>query len=272
MLYQAMPQDVFLCFWKNRSLVWQLTKRDVIGRYRGSMFGILWSVFNPILMLAVYTFVFNVVFKARWSNNVDESKTEFAIILFAGMIVFNLFSECVNRAPNLIVSNANYVKKVVFPLEVLPGVVLCSAIFHMLISFTVLIVFVWLTMSKIHWTLIYVPFVCLPLIFGTLGLCWLFASLGVYLRDIAQTIGIITTMIMFLSPIFFPVSSLPPMYQGLIRLNPLSFLIEQMRNVTIWGQQPDFVLLCLYTLSGFGMAWLGLMWFQKSRKGFADVL
>lgn len=265
------PREMVTGLWRNRDLVRALVKREVLGRYRGSVMGILWSFFNPVLMLAVYTFVFSVVFKARW-NAGSDSKTEFALVLFAGLIVFNLFAECVNRAPGLVLSNVNYVKKVVFPLEILPCVALGSAMFHALISLCVWLVAYLILFGKPHATVLFLPLVVLPLLLLTLGLTWSLASLGVYLRDVSQFIGVIVTLLLFLSPIFYPASALPEDYRFLLLLNPLTPAIEQTRAVLFWGTTPDFVLLSTYLFGNAFLAWLGFAWFQKSRRGFADVL
>ena len=265
------PLFVFGSFWNQRSLIWEMTKRDVIGRYRGSAMGILWSFLNPILMLAVYTFVFSVVFRARWGGE-DTSKIEFAIMLFVGLIIHALFAECVNRAPNLVLNNVNYVKKVVFPLEVLPWVSMGSALFHLLISVAVLLAAFALTHFYLHWTVVFLPLLLVPLVLLTMGVTWFVASIGVFLRDVGQTTGIVTTIMLFLSPVFFPVSALPAQYQVLIHVNPLTFMIEQARDVIVWGKQPDWQGLAIYFLASLAVAWLGLVWFQKTRRGFADVL
>lgn len=249
-----------------------MTKREVIGRYRGSVLGLAWSFFNPILMLSVYTFVFSVVFKARWGGGEIESRTEFAVIFFAGMIVHGLFSECANRAPSLVLSNANYVKKVVFPLEILPWVAMGSALFHAMVSVLVLLAFLLMLNMSLHWTIVFLPVVLVPLMLLTIGIAWFLASIGVYLRDVAQTIGLMTTVMMFLSPIFYPLSALPEHYQGLLMLNPLTFIIEQTRDVLIWGKMPDFRGLGLYAIASSLIVWMGFAWFQKTRRGFADVL
>ncbi len=259
-------------FWRNRQLIWQMTKRDVIGRYRGSVMGLAWSFFNPLLMLSVYTFVFSVVFKARWGGAGEESKTEFAIILFAGMIVHSLFAECLNRAPGLILNNVNYVKKVVFPLEIFPWVAMGSALFHALVSISVLLIFFLGMKLYLNWTIIYLPIVLFPLVLLTMGAAWFLASIGVYLRDVGHIIGMVTTVLMFLSPVFYPVSALPEEYRGLLQLNPVTFIIEQARNVIIWGVPPDLIGLGVYAAVSLVIAWAGFSWFQKTRKGFADVL
>ncbi|WP_343462920.1 ABC transporter permease [Pantoea sp.] len=257
----------------NRNLIYQMTKREIVGRYRGSVMGVLWSFINPILMLIVYTFVFSVVFKARWGTGSEgESKSDFALILFAGLLVHTFFAEALSRAPTLIIGNANYVKKVVFPLETLSISNMLSVLFHTFISIIVLLTAFVIFNGFIHWTAILIPLVLLPIIIFTLGISWLISSLGVYLRDVGQTIAIIVTLLMFLSPIFYPVSALPKAFQSVILLNPLTFIIEQSRNVLIWGKLPDFLGLAIYSLIALVIMWLCYAWFQKTRKGFADVL
>jgi lipopolysaccharide transport system permease protein len=269
--FSISPREMVASLWRNRSLTKALIKREVLGRYRGSVFGILWSLLNPIFMLLVYTFVFSVVFKARWSGGSD-SKTEFALILFAGLMVFNLFAECVNRAPSLILANANYVKKVVFPLEVLPWVSMGSALFHVLVSLFVWLIFYSVLFGVPHPTVLLLPLIMLPLVLLIMGLSWFLASLGVYVRDVGQIIGLATTTLMFLSPIFYPVSSLPLEYQPLLLFNPLTPAIEQGRALLVWGKMPDWQIFFTYLSASLLIVWLGFAWFQKTRKGFADVL
>ena len=258
--------------WRNRHLIVQMTRREVVGRYKGSALGLAWSFLTPILMLAVYTFVFSVVFKARWGTDGDESKTQFALVLFVGMIVHGLFAEVLNRAPGLILSNVNYVKKVVFPLDVLPVIAMGAALFHASISLAVLLIAFALFNGYLHWTAIFIPVVLLPLVILTLGVAWIFASLGVFLRDVGQTVGIITTMMLFLAPIFYPITALPEEIRPWIMANPLTFIIEEARGVVILGRMPEWSGLGIYTLAATAVAWAGFAWFQKTRKGFADVL
>lgn len=265
------PRTLLTVLWQQRHLIWQMTKREVVGRYRGSIMGILWSFFNPVFMLTIYTFVFSVVFKAKWGTGSD-SKTEFAMILFAGLIVFNMFSETVTRSPSLILSNVNYVKKVVFPLEILPVVSILSSCFHTLVSIGVLILFRLIVGSGFSLTTVLFPFIIAPLLLLSLGVSWFLAALGVYLRDVSQTIGLAMTALMFVSPIFFPISALPEKYRIFVYLNPLSFIIEQGRNVLIFSNLPDWGGLLIYYVFGSVSALLGFAWFQKVRTGFADVL
>jgi lipopolysaccharide transport system permease protein len=236
------------------------------------MMGLVWSFLNPIFMLTIYTFVFSVVFQAKWGQSQGGGKAEFAIILFAGLIVFNIFAEIVNRAPSLILANANYVKKVVFPLEILPLVAIGATLFHALVSVLVLLVFCFAVHMTIPWTVVFLPVVLFPLLLLTLGGTWFLASLGVYLRDVSQTMGLLTTALLFTSPIFFPISALPESLRPFLLLNPLAFIIEQARGVLIWGNLPDWTGLAIYLAGSALIAWGGLFWFQKTRKGFADVI
>jgi lipopolysaccharide transport system permease protein len=249
-----------------------MTKREVVGRYRGSVMGTAWSFFNPLLMLVIYTFVFSVVFKSRWGIAVQESKMDFAIMLFIGMIIHGLFAECINRAPGLILANVNYVKKVVFPLEILSWVAFGSALFHAAVSLLVLFIVQLIFMGRIPLTALLFPVVMLPLVFATIGFAWFLSSLGVFMRDISQITVIITNVLLFISGVFFPISTLPEPYRTWMGLNPLAVSINEGRNVLVLGNLPDPVNWCVMMALGLLLAWAGYAWFQKTRKGFADVL
>jgi len=265
------PLALLASLYRNRSLIFDLVKREVVGRYKGSTMGLLWSFFNPVLMLAVYTFMFSVVFKARWAGGSD-SKVEFALILFTGLLMFNLFGEVVNRAPNLILHNATYVKKVIFPLEILPVVALGSAAFHLLVSLAVWIVFFLVFFSLPNWSALQVFLIFIPLMLLTLGMAWLLASLGVYLRDVGQIISVVTMVLMYLSPVFYPMAAVPESLRDAMLLNPLTYIVEDTRNVMIFGKNLDWLHWGIWTAVSALIAWLGFAWFQKTRKGFADVL
>lgn len=262
---------MFGSLWKNRALIIQMTKREVVGRYRGSFMGLTWSFFNPILMLAVYTFVFSEIFKARWVGE-DTGQGGFAILVFVGMIVHGLFAECANRAPSLVMSNSNYVKKVVFPLEILPVITLGSALFHSCISLLVLLIAQLIFTHNIYWSALLFPLVMLPLTLGTLGISWLLASLGVFLRDVGQVVTVLTTVLMFLSPVLYPVAALPEIYRPWLELNPLTYVIEESRSVLLFGNLPNWAGLLYAMLIGTIIASVGFWFFQKTRKGFADVI
>lgn len=255
----------------NLYLIKGLVVRDISSRYRGSAIGFLWSFITPVLMLAVYTFVFSTVFKARWPGG-SASKAEFALILFAGLMVFNVIAECLSRSPGIIVGNANYVKKVVFPLEVLPVVILLSALFNLMTSLIVWTFFCVLFIGLPPATIFLLPAVVAPLILISLGCAWFLASLGTYLRDVGQVIGVFITMLMFLSPIFYPLDALPEQFRKIISISPVSYTVEQARMVMVWGKIPDLKWWLAWLAIGFIIAWSGFAWFQKTRKGFADVL
>jgi len=266
------PLSLLRSLWRNRQLIAQMTKREVVGRYRGSVMGTAWSFFNPLLMLVIYTFVFSVVFKSRWGIAVQESKMDFAIMLFIGMIIHGLFAECINRAPGLILANVNYVKKVVFPLEILSWVAFGSALFHAAVSLLVLFIVQLIFMGRIPLTALLFPVVMLPLVFATIGFAWFLSSLGVFMRDISQITVIITNVLLFISGVFFPISTLPEPYRTWMGLNPLAVSINEGRNVLVLGNLPDPVNWCVMMALGLLLAWAGYAWFQKTRKGFADVL
>lgn len=269
--YSISPREMFASVWRNHSLIINLTKRDIVSRYKGSVFGLLWSFFNPIFMLVVYTFVFSIIFKARWGHS-NGSKSEFALILFAGLIIFNFFAECFNRSPLSVISNTNYVKKIVFPLEILAWVNICSSLFNTVVSVIVWMIFYVALIGWPHYTLIIFPVVLVPILFFTLGLSWILMSIGVYLRDIAQVVGLLTTILMFLSPIFYPIDSLPKEYQPLLNMNPLAPAIAQMRDVLYWGLMPNWTEYIIYLVISMVISFVGFIWFQKTRKGFSDVL
>ena len=257
---------------KHRGLIARMAEREVIGRYRGSIMGLAWSFLNPVLMLAVYTFFFSVIFKARWDTPGADDKSTFAIMLFIGLIVHGIFAECITRAPGLVVGNVNFVKKVVFPLEILVPVTMASALFHALVSTLVMLVVQFFVMGHIPLTALLLPVVLLPLVILTTGIGWFLASLGVFVRDIGQATGILVTVLLFLSPVFYPISALPEQHQEWFRLNPLTPIIEEARAVLVFGAGIDWGPWLVRILVSTLLAWLGLWWFQKTRKGFADVL
>lgn len=268
----AGPREMVASFWRNRQLLGQLTRREVLGRYRGSLMGLAWSFFNPLLMLAVYTFVFSVVFNARWGTGEPTSRVQFALVLFVGVIVHGVISEGINKAPGLILGNASYVKRVIFPLEILPWVVVGSAVFHAAISLAILLLAQLLFDGGIPATALWLPLVLLPIVPMTMGLTWLLAATGVFIRDIAQLTGIITTVLMFMAPVFYPISALPEQYRKWLYLNPVTYIIEEARAVLFSGLPPDWTGLALYSAIALLVAGGGFWWFQMTRKGFADVV
>jgi lipopolysaccharide transport system permease protein len=270
-LHLATPASLVSGLLQNRDLLWELVKRDFIGRYKGSIMGVVWSLFNPLLMLAIYATVFSVAFKARWGTG-EESKVAFALVLFSGMIVHSFFAECLNRAPALIVSHPNYVKKVVFPLDLLPCMALCSALLHFFVSFIVLLLFCVVAGVPIHSGVLLVPFILLPLVLLTLGLSWILASLGVYLRDLSQIIAMISSIALFMAPVFYPIENLPEAYRQFIYWNPITLPIIQLRDAMLWNKPLQWDAWLFSLAAGTVVCFAGYWWFQKSRRGFADVL
>lgn len=271
MLHPSDPLAALRSFRTHANMIMQLSRREVVGRYRGSMLGLAWSFFNPLLLLAVYGFFFTVVFPSRWSDS-GEGRGEFVIALFTGLIIHGLFAECLQRAPRLVTSNPSYVKKIVFPLEILPWVSVYAALFHALASIAILLGLLLVINHSLHWTIVFLPLVLLPLSIVAMAASWVLASLGVYIKDVAQMVGVITTALMFTAPVFFPLSRLPASWQPYVNLNPLTFPIEQARDIMLWGRLPDFTGLATYSVIALVLAWLGFAWFQKTRRGFIDVL
>ncbi len=265
------PLAVLQSLLLHRGIIRQFVKREVTGRYKGSFLGLLWSFITPLLMLVIYTFVFGVVFKSRWRSE-HTGTMEFAVVMFAGIVVYGLIAECLQRAPLLVVGNPNFVKKVVFPLEILPWVTIGAALFHAAIAFSILIGAIVLWQGYVPMTVLLVPVILLPFVLLTAGLIWLLASLGVYLRDLGQIMGIVTAFLLFMAPVFYPLSSVPETMRVFLYLNPVTFIVEQIRNAAIWGEAVDWRGWLIYLLISYLVAWAGLSWFQKTRKGFADVL
>lgn len=269
--HKSSPLELLSSHWRNRSLIAQMVRREVSSRYKGSVLGVFWAFIQPLILLVVYTFVFSEVFNARWGTHV-ASKTDFALALFTGITIYNLFMEVITRSPSLIISHANYVKKIIFPLEALPAIAIGSALVQMTISIITIIGINFALNSSFSPAIVALPLILLPYILFIAGLSWLLAALGVYIRDINQSIGLITSVSMFLSPIFYPISALPEKYQPWLQLNPLTLIIEESRKVILWNTLPDWAGLAKYYIASSLLAAFGFFWFQKSRKGFSDVL
>lgn len=259
-------------FSANRYLVWQLSVRDVAVRYRGSAMGFLWTLVLPLMMLAVYTYMFGVVFQARWPNLLDQDPLRFAPLLFSGLIVHMLFADCLTRAPGIVVGQPNLVKKVVFPLEILSWSVVAGALFHSATSVLVLLGFAFALDKTLPWTVVLIPVVLLSTVPLLMGICWFLSSLGVFLRDIGQIMGVLMTVMLFTAPIFYPMEAAPGALRPYLFLNPLSLVVEEFRKVALLGQLPDWQGLGLYVLVGFAVATFGHYWFRRTHRAFADVL
>lgn len=265
------PWAPFLSLVANFRLIYDLCRRDISGRYRGSMGGLFWSFLNPLLMLAIYSFVFGYIFKSRWQVS-GASDPHYSIVLFIGLIISNFFSECSNRSPSLVTANPNYVKKVIFPLETLAWVGVGTGLFHALISSFALLVVMWLSGTPLAWTAVFFPALILLFLPLIAGVSWLLSAIGVYFRDVQQIVGMVTMALVFLAPVFYPRSSLPEEYRWLLSLNPITYMVESARGLILWRQFPDIQATACYALVSLLTAWLGWVTFQTTRRGFADVI
>jgi lipopolysaccharide transport system permease protein len=251
------PLAVALVCWSNRLLILRLAGRELSAKWRGTMLGVFWSLAAPLLTFGVYGFAFGVIFHGRWSG--DLSNGNYALILFSGVVTFSIFSETVNRAPGLILENVSYVKKVIFPLEILP-------------IFVILLVAEVIIQGYLPWTVLLVPFILLPFSLIILGLSWLLASLGVFIRDVKNLVTVVTSLLMFMTPIFYPLSSVPEKYRWVIAGNPLTPTLDQMRDALFSGGIPDIESYAISCGLALISASVGYYWFMRTRKAFADVL
>jgi lipopolysaccharide transport system permease protein len=267
------PFSALLGIWGYRELINQLVRRNIEVRYKGTMIGLIWMVVTPLMMLAVYTFVFGVIFKARWTaGGFGDSKVAFSLLLFCGMMVFNIFSESVNGSVVIVTGNPNYVKKVVFPLELLPVSAVVSACFFGLIWIGILLLGIVLFFHKICLTAVCLPLILIPLVLFSCGIAWFVASLGVFIRDLAHVIGIVLLVLYFMTPVFYSAEMVPAKLKFILLFNPLALIIESVRQVLMYGQWPGWAALGIVTLLSIVVFQLGYFWFMKTKRGFADVL
>jgi lipopolysaccharide transport system permease protein len=266
------PLDLLRALWRNRNLIFQFTRREVESRYRGSFLGLFWSFVNPLTTLLIYTFAFGVVLHSRWPQARTDSLGEFAVVLLCGIAVFNVFSESANRATTTIITVPNYVKKVVFPLEVLPVSVVGAALFHFVVTLAIVIVTDLFVFGLPPWTLALVPLVALPLIFLSLGMAWFLASLGVFVRDISYTVNLIVQVLFFLSPILYPLESIPEPFRSIIQINPMTPLVQYFRDVIFASGTLNIGSYVVWLLVSAVIMQLGYAWFMKTKKAFADVI
>jgi lipopolysaccharide transport system permease protein len=253
-------------------LIVQLAKRDVLGRYRGSYLGIFWSLLRPLFMLAVYTVVFGYIFESKLGNHPDESKLDFTLALFCGLVLFDFFAESLSRAPTLVLANPNYVTKVVFPLEILPVSAIGAALMHLLISFVPLVIGLWVAHGSVPLTILYLPLILLPLVLLCLGLSWFLASLGVFIRDINAVVPVVIVILMYASAIFYSISKVPPNLLPIVLYNPLALVIDQARNAVLWGISPVWGRYTLALIASCAVMVLGYAFFMRTKSAFADVL
>lgn len=269
-MFNALGQP-FAAIVRHRSLVMQLARREVLGRYRGATFGMVWSLISPILMLMIYTLAFGYILKSRWPGS-SGSTEDFVLILFCGLILHGFFAECLTTAPRLMITNANYVKKVVFPLDALVWSMVCSALFHLAMNVAVLLILKWFLHGAVPWTALLLPIAILPLLILAAAVGLFVSAIGVYIRDVGQFVGVLATAMLFLSSAIVPVEAIPQEYKWIFHVNPLTSVIDQAREVVIWGRLPDWGTIGLQMLLYLGLLVLASMAFNKMRRGFADVL
>lgn len=253
-------------------LIRQFTKRDIQSRYRGSYLGIFWSLLRPLCLLAVYTTVFGFIFQARFDKMPDESKLDFALALFAALMLFDLLSESVNRAPALILANTNYVTKVVFPLEVLPVSMVAATFVHLLISLVVMLGALLAVHHSLHPTLLYLPVLLVPTVCLCLGATWWLASLGVFIRDIQSVVSVIVQVLFWSSAVFYPLSKVPPTVLPFLLANPMAILVDQWRNAIMWGIAPNWQHYGYALAASLVVLITGYAFFMKTKHAFADVI
>lgn len=269
MIARFLPVPV-IDIYRYRNLLFQLIKRDISSRYQGTLIGIGWSLVLPLMTLGVYALVFGLILQPRWPNVSDPSM--FTLLLFSGLLVFNFFSECASRATSLIVANANYVKKVVFPVDLLIWVPIGSALFHMALGTIAWTILVLLFDGQLYWTFILAPLVLFPLVIMSAGISYFLSAIGVFIRDVGQVIAVSVQLLMYLGPVIYPRKVLPESFQWLMVFNPITVPVEQFRNILNYGLVPDLRALAVYAAVGCAVAWLGKMFFEKTRHGFADVI
>lgn len=253
-------------------LIKTFTIREIQNRYKGSLLGILWALITPILMLLVFSFVFGEIFQAKWPGNTGTNKIDFAINLFIGLSIFWYFADILAKSPTIISSVPNYVKKVIFPLEILPLVTILSTLVYLIINFIIIFITILITSNHISITIISIPLLIVITIPLLLGISLLLSAIGVYAKDIGVIIGVFINLLMFLSPIFYPISAIPEKMIWLFNLNPLTAIIEESRKVLLYNSWPDWNIVFVYTIISLLVYYVGNKIFKITKKGFADVI
>lgn len=266
------PLTIVNHLWQYRGLIRQLTRREILFRYKGSYLGLSWAFLQPLFMLGVYTFVFSVILESKWGVDIQNDRLTFAMALFCGILTFNMLGDVANASPGLILGNISFVKKVIFPLEILPVVKLFGALVHSCFGLGILFFGMAISGHPFNWTILLLPLVWLPMAMFALGCGYFLSSLGVFIRDIGATVGVLVSMFLFMSPIFYPLEAIPDEFQAYCRINPIAIYVEDARRVLLWGQVPDWP----WYSAGFGFAMImlvtGFIFFMRSKKAFADVI
>jgi lipopolysaccharide transport system permease protein len=251
-------------------LIFSLARRELAARYKGSALGIIWALVTPVVMIAIFTFIFAGIFGARFGTS--TSHWDYALYLFCGLLPWNMFQETVQQSANTIVTHANLVKRVVFPLETLPVAQAFSSLGHQMFGTFALLIAAIVIQREVHITLLWLPVLLIPQLLFTLGAAWLIASLGVFLRDIAQGILLLLMAWMYLTPIVYPESLVPDRFRQFVVLNPFTALVRNYRRILLDGHMPDWPGLAYFIICSVVCFILGYWWFARTRKNFADVI
>src|SRR5688572_13870657 len=251
-------------------LIYSFAKRELLGRYKGSALGIAWAVLTPVVMIAIFTFIFAGIFGARFG--VNQSHWDYALYLFCGLLPWSMFQESVQQSANTIVVNSNLVKRVVFPLEALPAAQVFAALVNQLFATVALLIATIIVRQRLEVTASWLPVLLIPQILFALGAAWLIASLGVFLRDIAQGVTLLLMAWMYLTPIIYPESIVPDRFRTLINLNPFTPLVRSYRRIFLEGVAPEWRGLAYFTVVSLVIFLFGYWWFARTRKSFADVI
>jgi len=257
--------------WKHRELIFQLTRMRILQQYKGSYLGLFWSVLKPLSMMLVYTFVFSVIINAKWHGGASGTHSEFAITLFTGYIAFNIFSESVQAAPSLVLNNPSYVKKVIFPIEVLPVISTFAVVVDSFFSMVILLLGTIFILDTFPWTLVFLPAIYVPLILLSLGFSWFLASLGVFFKDLQHLVFILIQMLFFLTPLFYSLSAVPEAYRKFYIMNPLAAIVNHFRMVILWGEIPPLHEYVSLTLICLVICFAGYRVFARNRTLLSDM-
>ncbi|KDA53094.1 hypothetical protein EG19_07770 [Thermoanaerobaculum aquaticum] len=270
---QLTPWQVLRNLWRYRQLIYQLTVREIRQRTRGSFLDLLWFVLTPLLVMTVYTLAFSWVLKVRWdSAGTPGAPGSYALILFSGLIPFNVLADIFARGPTLVLREPGFVKRVRFPLEVLPVVAVAATLFQSLVYALVLLAADLLLRNQVSSTVLLLPMTYIPLVLLSLAIGWFLGSVGVYVRDIGAFSGLLPQLLFFLTPIAFPLSAVPESLRVVFLMNPLTTIVEDFRGVILFGKALPWGRWVVLTGSSAVFAWLGYVWFAKTKKGFAEVL
>lgn len=266
-----MVGDAIKRIWHNRDLCLKIAQRDVLSRYKGSALGVLWPFIQQLLMLVAYTIVFGYVFKSRWPG-LDGDPVRLAIVIYSGLVSFNFFSEVVNKSATVIVNNTNYVKRVVFPLEILPVSVAIAAISNYMIGLFLLVIVEVVFGAGVDWSIFITIPIVFPILIMSIGLGYIISSTCLFVRDVEQVVLFLTSLLLFATPVFYPVTALPESVRWIVADSPLVFAVNSVRGIIVYSELPSIDVYFIQLMLSVLVFLFGLGWFERLKKGFADVV